>query len=67
MKTPKPKLFTDEFKALCLLVLSLLIGAVVIVVYKNTLPTWAILALGFWYPVLVLVLKIWNYGKGDEL
>lgn len=67
MKPNKPKLFTEEFVTLCLLVLSLAIGGACIVVYKDRLPLWMILAIGFWYPALVLVYRIWNYGKGDEL
>lgn len=67
MKTPKPKLFTEEFVRLMMLVLSLVIGAITLLVYKDRLPLWMILALGFWYPSFCAIRALWTSSKGDQL
>lgn len=67
MKTPKPRLFTREFVDLCVLVLALVIGGITLVVYKDGLPLWMILAIGFWYPLWRLVHWMFHSNKGDDL
>jgi len=68
MKNPN-KLFTAEFIQLCMLFLSMVVGMVTIIVYTDRLPLWAILALGFWYPISWLVWAVYKKiaGNGDSL
>jgi hypothetical protein len=69
MRNNKPKLFTAEFITVCMLFLSLVVGAVTIAVYTDRLPLWVILVLGFWYPAGVLIRAIYTKlkGNGDSL
>lgn len=67
MKTPKPKLFTEEFIGLCLIMLSFVIGTACLLVYQDRLPLWMILVIGFWYPVAVGLRTLWySLNKDGE-
>jgi len=65
---PKAKLFTAEFINCLMMLLAFGVGIATIVTYQDRLPLWMILAIGFWYPVGVLVIqayKMFNRGGGD--
>lgn len=53
-----------------ILVLSLVIGAIAILVYKDRLPLWLTLAIGLWYPALFFTAKLYEWltsKKGSDL
>jgi hypothetical protein len=69
MKTSKPKLFTSEFVSLCLVLLSMIVGVVTILIYRDRLPLWVIIGLGFWYPICLAIKIVYRktFGSGDSL
>lgn len=62
MKRNKPKLFTAEFVNVLMLLLSLAVGSVTILVYRDRLPLWVIIIIGFWYPISKGLLHLLKRG-----